>query len=361
MKLIIHAGYPKCGSSSIQAVLHGHKTDLYQLGIGIVSSVDLTGSAENANVLTGPSSALEQLYAGSITAEDVFARLLATLAFFRARKIDTAILSAENLAGGAERRVAGLIDVLSGLKGECAIYPIFYIRRQDELIESNWKQWAGKVTSMSFSDYLIEEAARARFIFSKLAAFWRDLSKGSPVVNIAAPEFLHERDLWKDFCHNCQLPAAVAAFAQDRRFNISPPKHWLDFLLEARNVMFKDAHDNRVYDIVETLLKDANYGRYRAQGGLTDKLRHYIMGAYAEENRRLVDEFFNGSSLALDYFEVNAPRAEYSLDEIRDEAAPSNPERGYQEMSILTLFHIAEEIGTLKRELQRDSNLSRQS
>ncbi|HEX4572570.1 MAG TPA: hypothetical protein VH184_19200, partial [Dongiaceae bacterium] len=78
-RVIIHAGAPKCGSSTIQRLLLYNAAALHEAGISLVSSVDFTLRPGNREVPLGGSFALEDFAVQTAPVEAARRNLLASI------------------------------------------------------------------------------------------------------------------------------------------------------------------------------------------------------------------------------------------------------------------------------------------
>lgn len=359
IKLIIHPGLPKCGSTTIQAILANNRDKLYRLGVGLLSSSDCDVSPDNRRATLGASSLFDDLYARRIKPHAISQRIIDLLVALDEAQMTTAILSAENL-GTTNKHTQQLIsEVFSPIRQHAKLHAVFYVRRQDELLKSSWKQWEGKVVQSDFVEYVLHELDHLRFDFYHIADFWRNLTGDNSAVNILDPSFLSDRSLWADFCQACQLPTEALSWGEGARpLNVSPPDSWLKFLFDSQEVMFSGMHDTRVFSLLELIAgPNPPWMGTRGQNKVSEKQRAYIMTAYAQVNRRFVEKYFCDDERAERAFDLEKESAVVLVEELRAETRAEemlvNPERGFKEITALSLFYVVERLQKLTSELRQ--------
>ena len=127
-RIVIHAGFGKCGSASIRAALLQNFRKLQNDNVYVFGK-DLRIARTSAD-LTTPIWHLEHAKA---KAENLTQRLGNEIASASRRKTDRiAILSAENLAN------PGMAELFAGLDSQSEVWVIFYLRPQLQWIPSAW-------------------------------------------------------------------------------------------------------------------------------------------------------------------------------------------------------------------------------
>ena len=170
-RLLIHAGFAKCGSASIRTALFRNFRKLQKDSV-FVFDKELRLARTAADLIGTPIWCLEQARKHS---ENLTRRLSAEVApLLKRKRQHLAILSAENLAN------PGMADLLAGLDSQCDVSVVFYLRPQLQWIPSAWKQWGLKMGA-SLSDFV------AQCIDTHTPAFKRDIESWKstlPAANI---------------------------------------------------------------------------------------------------------------------------------------------------------------------------------
>src|SRR5437762_8978055 len=173
-RLLIHAGFAKCGSASIRTAFFHNFRKLQKDNV-FVFDKDLRIARTAADLIGTPIWSLEQARQHS---ENLTRRLSVEIAPLLNRKgHHLAILSAENLAN------PGMAELFEGLDSQCDVSVIFYLRPQLQWIPSAWKQWELR-TGASLTDFV------ARCDDTRTPALKRDIESWKstlPAANIHVP------------------------------------------------------------------------------------------------------------------------------------------------------------------------------
>ena len=234
-RLLIHAGFAKCGSASIRTSIFQNFRRLQKDNV-FVFDKDLKIARTAADLIGTPIWSLEQARKQS---ENLVAKLSRELAPLVKRKGDhLAILSAENLAN------PGMADLFAGLDSQYDVSVIFYLRPQLQWIPSAWKQW-GLKTGSSLSDFV------AQCIDTRTPAFKRDIESWKsrlPAANIHVrfliPELLAGGNPAQDFFNLLGVSEKGYEFESEAR-NPSLDVSVLHVLSKNPH-LFSDVHDNRL-------------------------------------------------------------------------------------------------------------------
>jgi hypothetical protein len=232
-RIIIHAGFAKCGSASIRTALFQNFRRLQRDNV-FVFDKDLRIARTAADLIGTPIWCLEQARKHS---ENLTRRLSAEIAPLLKRKGQhLAILSAENLAN------PGMADLLAGLDSQCDVSVIFYLRPQLQWIPSAWKQWGLKMGA-SLSDFV------AQCVDTRTPAFKRDIESWKstlPAANIHVrfliPELLAGGNPAHDFFNLLGLSEKGYELESEAR-NPSLDVSVLHVLSKNPH-LFADVHDN---------------------------------------------------------------------------------------------------------------------
>jgi hypothetical protein len=232
-RLLIHAGFAKCGSASIRTALFQNFRKLQKDNV-FVFDKNLRIARTAADLIGTPIWCLEQARKHS---ENLTRRLSAEIGPLLKRKgHPLAILSAENLAN------PGMADLFAGLDSQCDVSVIFYVRPQLQWIPSAWKQW-GLKTGSSLSDFV------AQCVDTRTPAFRRDIERWKsalPAANIHVcffiPELLAGGNPAHDFFNLLDLSEKGYEFESEAR-NPSLDVSVLHVLSKNPH-LFADVHDN---------------------------------------------------------------------------------------------------------------------
>ncbi len=287
-RLLIHAGFAKCGSASIRTALFQNFGALHKDN-AFVFDKDLKIARTAADLMGTPIWSLEQAREQS---QNLAERLSAEIAPLLKRKGNPiAILSAENLAN------PGMASLLAGLDSRCDVSVVFYLRPQLQWIPSAWKQW-GLKTGKSLKDFVAE------CLNSRTPAFRRDIENWKttlPAANIHVrfliPELLAGGNPARDFFNLLGLSEKGYRFEAEAR-NPSLDVSVLHVLSKNPH-LFSDVHDNRLMLALTRALpkefRSTNIEMLSAEQEAT------IEECFRDENRWLLNTYCAGSDIDAIY------------------------------------------------------------
>jgi hypothetical protein len=277
-RLIIHAGFAKCGSASIRTALFQNFRKLQKDNV-FVFDKDLRIARTSADLIGTPIWPLEQARKHS---ENLTRRLSTEIAPLLKRKPDhLAILSAENLAN------PGMADLLAGLDSQCAVSVIFYLRPQLQWIPSAWKQWGLKMGA-SLSDFVDQCVDTRTPAFKRDIESWKSTLPAANIhVRFLIPELLAGANLAQDFFNLLGLSAKQYEFENEAR-NPSLDVSVLHVLSKNPH-LFSDVHDNSLM----LPLKRALSKKFRSTNiqMLSAEQEARIEECFRDENRLLLNTY----------------------------------------------------------------------
>jgi len=283
-RLLIHAGFAKCGSASIRTALFQNFRKLQKDNV-FVFDKELRLARTAADLIGTPIWCLEQAKKHS---ENLTRRLSAEIAPLLKRKgQNLAILSAENLAN------PGMADLLAGLDSQCDVSVIFYLRPQLQWIPSAWKQWGLKMGA-SLSDFV------AQCVDTRTPAFKRDIESWKstlPAANIHVrffiPELLAGGNPVHDFFNLLGLSEKGYELESEAR-NPSLDVSILDVLSKNPH-LFSDVHDNSLtLPLTRALSKKFRSTNIQM---LSAEQEARIEECFRDENRWLLNTYCNDADM----------------------------------------------------------------
>jgi len=196
-RLIIHAGFAKCGNASIRFSLFQNFWKLQKHNV-FVFDKNLT-IARTPEDLVGTS--IWSVERARKKTENLTQRLAEEMAAVSRRKADhVAILSAENLAN------PGMAELFAGVDSQFEVCVIFYVRPQLQWIPSAWKQW-GLKTGVLLRDFISQCIEARRPPFRAGIQSWKSALPATTVhVRFLIPELLTGGNPAQDFFHLLGLP-----------------------------------------------------------------------------------------------------------------------------------------------------------
>jgi hypothetical protein len=196
-RVVIHAGFAKCGSASIRYALLQNFRKLQKHDISVFDK-NLRIARTPADLVGTPIWTLAEAKKKS---ENLTQRLSDEITAVARRKPDhIAVLSAENLTN------PGMAQLFVGLDGQFEVSVIFYVRPQMQWIPSAWKQW-GLKKGVSLGDFVSQCVDAHRPSFRLGIQSWESALPAAGVhVRFLIPELLNGESLAQDFFNVINLP-----------------------------------------------------------------------------------------------------------------------------------------------------------
>ena len=294
-RLIIHAGFAKCGNASIRAALFQNFRKLQKHNVFVFD--------KNLRIARAP----EDLIGTSIWSverarkktENLTQRLGDEIAAVSSRKTEhVAILSAENLAN------PGMAELFAGLESQFEVWVILYVRPQLQWIPSAWKQWALK-TGVPINDFVSQCIKARRPPFRAGIESWKTALPAALMhVRFLIPELLTGGNPAQDFFHVLGLSQDEYKIESDAR-NPSLDVSVLHVLSKNPH-LFSDVHDNSL----TLALTRALSKKFRSTNTqmLSAKQEARIEESFRDENFWLLNTFCSGADVDRIYQTYFTPR-----------------------------------------------------
>lgn len=290
MKLLLHPGHSKCGSTTIQKAIiknrklleaHGYVIPDPQMRIRGDDGFNPNGETPRAFFRH----AMEQKDLGPLKEK------LARLKQKHGDSDSTVLISAENLVN--QLGAASGLNIHRLLRDTFDSHEvIYYIRRQDQFIMSAWQQWGYK-KGLSLQAF-VEQALKTRNPNYRViaSAFSNLYGKTNVTVVPLLRESLIEGDLVSDFFARLGIRDKVQKPADSIDNKSLNP--YLCEALSRVNHIFRDIHDESVKHQLEQshssnpalYMRDNNY--------MSAKTRKRIYDAFSEDNRFIADNHETG-------------------------------------------------------------------
>jgi hypothetical protein len=309
-RITIHAGFAKCGSSSIQAALFHNFARLQKDGFSLFGK-----ELRIAHAPADLGVPLWFLEGAREKGEPLAQRLTDEIPSVRGPDGNgIGILSAENLAR------PDMAPLFAGLDRQLDVLLIFYVRPQLEWIPSAWKQWDLK-KGLSLSDFVSHCIQIRRPPFKLGIETWKSVLPAAKVdVRFLIPELLIGGNPAQDFFQLAGLPVDNYDIAKE------PRNPSLDFsilhVLSKNPHLFSGIHDNK-------LMK----GLMRA---LPEKFQSTNIQMLSREEEARIEESFRDENLWL----LNTYGNGIDVDRIyRTYFMPQEAEARYSSMTDLDLIY----------------------
>ena len=290
-RIVIHAGMPKAGSSSVSAWLEreaGHLRSRFGIHVCVAQARDgvvrvrpyVRGSPNSAPLLIAADAANEYR-------ERVVESFAASLDK-RAKSERFVVLASEAFAEFFWRPDAAFLAALQDLTRRHEVHVAYYVRPQDTSLEAAWRQWGFRYSALP-SAYLASREPQLRYVET-----YRTVSRLAPDVRFLPRPF--RRDL---------LEGTVATDF-DRRFlrgadaPVAPDSPWenqglpLDVIRALRaapkGLLWESPHDNRAMGRVKKLVERLDGAESEDARRSRRILKRYSHDLYEAGNRELIAE-----------------------------------------------------------------------
>ncbi|GED23426.1 hypothetical protein [Halomonas halmophila] len=291
MKLVLHPGHSKCGSTTIQKAIIKNRNLLESVGYVIPDPQMRTKGDYGFN----PNGETPRPYFRHVMENGDIASLQSKLDSItkKYKYDDNAILlvSAENLVNQLGKESgAGIHKALASYFSDVQV--LYYIRRQDDFLMSAWQQWGYKqgITLDHFAKKAVQRR-NPNYLIS-MEKFEKLYGVENVTVIPLLKDYLLNGSLLSDFFYRL----SVTGFEKNIQAGVEN-KSLNPFLCEAlskETQLFRDVHDERVKNNLSRVLGEGSGLFYNTPSYLSPSLRKYILNAFSQDNKMISSRFFNG-------------------------------------------------------------------
>ncbi len=291
-ELWIHAGMPKNGSSALQSFFAKNIENLKHEGIDYPSFVDLT-SAKNNEITSGNGINIARTLVdkhGPIFISDANNAIFNVLLdFILKSSCNKILISSEFFYYSDMSNLKEFTEKL--LNHKIVTKYIYYIRRQDQFLISNYMQQVKRHLCLeSIEPYIRKAYKNLQSYYSYAKNLEQILGKGNVIVSIYENTKNFEKGLCGHFCY--QIMGKIPEWVETQKsVNTSPNNLELKLLL-ASNIF----SPRMVYSdiIIKNSIKLQNSGEYQKHNLISNDLTKEILDFYKEDNEKLFSEFTSG-------------------------------------------------------------------
>jgi hypothetical protein len=304
-QITIHAGFAKCGSTSIQAALIHNFARLQKDGVSLFGK-ELRIAHTSAD-LGVPLWFLEHAKEKGESLAQGLSDEIASLKAVNGDRIG--ILSAENLSRPE------MAPLLAGLDQRLDVSLVFYLRPQLEWIPSAWKQW-GLKRGMSLGDFVSHCIRIRRPPFKRSIETWRSALPAAKIhVRFLIPELLIGGNPARDFFELLGLSQDRYLIGEEAR---NPSVDFSILHVLSKNPhLFSNIHDNKLMKGLMRALP-AKFQSANIQM-LSRQEEARIEESFREENRWLLNTYCRGIDVDRIYCTYFTPReAEHRYSSLTD-------------------------------------------
>jgi len=294
-RLIIHAGFAKCGNASIRAALFQNFEKLRKQSVFVFD--------KNLRIARMPEdlvgTAIWSVERARKKSANLMQRLGGEIAAISKRKEDhLTILSAENLAN------PGMAELFSGFDSQFDVSVIFYVRPQFQWIPSAWKQW-GLKTGVALGDFVSQCIEDRTPSFRAGIESWKSALPAATLhVRFLIPELLTGGNPAQDFFNLLGLSKGEYEIENEAR-NPSLDVSVLHVLSKNPH-LFSDIHDNSLTRALTCALPK----KFRLTNVqmLSAEQEARIEESFRKENLWLLNTFCSGKDVDRIYQTYFTPR-----------------------------------------------------
>lgn len=306
MRIILHIGQSKTGTSSIQSFLTKHGAQLLQSGV-LYPYPKVNGLGIELGSHNALADALAQKirYPG-LSDKDYFAQFFESA---ERHKCHTMILSGEHFFGGQPRlwAVNSVNEYEIGYQKKLERLSIFLANHNTEIIIFLRPQadWLASIITQNITHGPISgrdtkyDADREQYklskpvlMYSKRLKWWRDIitpEKFSVIPYVR--QNLHGGNSISEFLHRCNL----GEFDRKEAAHIEVNKTITREYIEVKKILNKSqrskAQERTIVDCLRKLSLNSEFGsNYRVDEGVMEDLAEFVQ----EDNKRISREFLNG-------------------------------------------------------------------
>ena len=351
-QLYIHIGPPKTGTTTIQHSLYLNREKLLENGVYIPHTGSLVDKAHHYNLgweLIG-----EKKFNKS---KGTWSDLLVELRKVEASKI---ILSSEGFIRCTDENIRKMKEYLSDYE----TFIVFYVRRQDKKIQSQWAQGAKSPfrsdVDITFLDWI--QNNDHQFIFSdyyEIYQQWKRVFKDNILIRVVEKGQL-QGTLFEDFLTTIGVENPEQ-YKTSNDMNVSPGIKTLSIILEYKRMLGPKIDERKLARILRVIKE---YGEEIGWNDekwsfLTREMYDKIMSRYEESNRKLAKEYFHRDQLFYESFEeknVIRPIVDFSPAEVLElntriieEVYQQEIENNLQNNQSIMLYLLQKTRGLLRR------------
>lgn len=275
MRVVLHIGHSKAGSSSIQRFLIDNQAALLERGVATAGK-DFEFSNET-EIRRPPNFWLEDKAKDPESAGAGIREALEKAS--QDRRVKIAVISAETL--GRRERAA----LFEGMADRFDLKVLHYVRRQDAWIYAAWKQWQVKA-GLTLEEWVEQCLTRTTPDYEGIWSAWTQSAIPEEAYEMV---WLNEKtltggDLLTDFCAR----AGIDGDGLTRPGRINPGfDPALMEVFQRAPFLFEGPHDNVVYRYLEDRLPEEAF----VSGRMPFPLAKAVMDSFRESNETLRRRF----------------------------------------------------------------------
>jgi len=301
MKIYLHIGTEKTGTTSIQSFLADNRDELrkhkimYSKALGDPNNIRLSIALQNTNKIDD-----SRIHSKITTKESILnfeKELKQNLKEeIIAEKPDILIISSEHLSSrmNEQEEVDRLKDFLSEFSDDISV--VLYLRRQDKFFESLYSTAIKKGNILDFS-FPEKGHERQDFHYNKMLKLWENTFGIENIkVNLFEKDKLYQKDVVSDFIHILKLPVTYQR-GNEKRENLSFGRKKLSFLKEFNTVVPEiiKHRANPLRGNIEELLEKIEIQDKPVKMSSAEKIE--FVKRFTDGNQAIAKRYFDGEDI----------------------------------------------------------------
>lgn len=290
--LVLHPGHSKCGSTTIQDFLYANREIFKKRGVFLPDlNFNFPCHDEYSFTFTHTSrDYFAQVQSGSISIDELSKKLDDLIKSAKEMGCRRVIISAENLINGiASKNTKAIHQLFADRFNNIRI--VYYVRRQDSLMQAAWQQWGHK-DGLNLDAY-IEKMSKTRFADFYFIA--RQLKKYYPSSKLHVfpmiSEYFIDNNLLVDFCSRALIDKTNLNFKVDTS-NTGISSALCDSLAKIQNV-YENKHDQNIKNtLINAAPNAAPLLTKKYNNDLSDESKIKLFEKFETSNVKLHKSFF---------------------------------------------------------------------
>lgn len=285
--LVLHPGHSKCGSTTIQDFIYANREVFKNRGV-FLPDLNFNFPCHkdyNFNLTHTPRDYFARVQSGDVSVTDLEKKIDELINSAEQNGCRRVIISAENLINGIASKNTKAIHKLLAKKFK-QIRIVYYVRKQDSLMQAAWQQWGHKegLTLDNYAKKMCETRfGDFNFIASQLKNYY---PKAKLKVFPMNRDYLIENDLLIDFCSRALIDKTNLNF--DIQSSNSGISSAVCDTLSKINTVYADKHDQNIKHLLIDSSPNSN-------SLLTKKYNHEL----SSDNKVRMFEKYQASNIQL--------------------------------------------------------------
>jgi hypothetical protein len=293
IKLYIHIGSGKTGTSAIQAFLNNNRTILFSDHSCLYPNTDATGKGYRKGQCRNHLDFFKNKSESEITE-----KIRDIIAFSRKNKVKKIVFSWEGLF--ERQKLAQPIKAAVAESDDIDPYVILYLRRQDHWLESAWKQWFAAKEKYTDFNHFIDTYAIG---WKDSLAFWSDIFGQNNIIIQPYESAQLKEGLISNFLKKTGIEYGDSYWVGVEKQDYNPGLHEdIIEILYLNRDFYPDGNSSALENFLSRSLPDAYKKKpFERYSLLSPQKRIEILNRYEPVNRSIAHNFLQRADGRLFY------------------------------------------------------------